>query len=154
MHRSLSMRLAPRRFSSMLISRRVPGKFRCEEASVSTAACINSSPYLHCVSHFQTNHHWVRPSKAQAPPTHVTTVTTRGICSSAPAWKGRRGGSSALLPRRSRPGRQKVPGEGKKKKPKEHGTLMSRIAADKKLDEAALKKLEEMRALSPEHQAK
>lgn len=85
---------------------------------------------------------------------HAQLVLARGISSTAPAQKGRRGGSSALMPKRSGPTRRKAPGMGKKKKPKVHGAPLSRVNLYKRLEEESKAKLEAMKAISPEDQAK
>ncbi|CBN74088.1 conserved unknown protein [Ectocarpus siliculosus] len=78
----------------------------------------------------------------------------RDISSTAPAWKGRRGGASALMPKRSGPVRRKIPGAGKKKKPKVHGAPMSRIHRDQRLEADGKAQMEAMKAISPEDRAK
>ncbi|CAN0312325.1 unnamed protein product [Ectocarpus sp. 12 AP-2014] len=76
--------------------------------------------------------------------TTVTMVSTRGIASSGPCCKGRKGGFSGLRPKpitRS----TKVPGAGKKKKPKVHGEPFSRIAKNRKDEERAKRQAERLK---------
>lgn len=84
---------------------------------------------------------------------HGQLVFARGISSTAPAQKGRRGGASALMPKRSGPARRKAPGMGKKKKPKVHGAPLSRVNKYKRLEQESKAKMEAMKAISPEDQA-
>lgn len=58
------------------------------------------------------------------------------------------------MPKRSGPTRRKAPGMGKKTKPKVHGAPLSRVNKYKRLEEESKAKLEAMKAISPEDQAK
>ncbi|CAN0044891.1 unnamed protein product [Ectocarpus sp. 12 AP-2014] len=75
----------------------------------------------------------------------LTTASTRGIASSGPCCKGRKGGFSGL--RRPKPITRstKVPGAGKKKKPKVHGEPFSRIAKNRKDEERAKRQAERLK---------
>ncbi|CAM9713144.1 unnamed protein product [Ectocarpus sp. 8 AP-2014] len=73
----------------------------------------------------------------------LTTASTRGIASSSPCCKGRKGGFSGLRPKPTRT--TKVPGAGKKKKPKVHGEPFSRIAKNRKDEERAKRQAERLK---------
>ncbi|CAM9284127.1 unnamed protein product [Ectocarpus sp. 4 AP-2014] len=73
----------------------------------------------------------------------LTTASTRGIASSGPCCKGRKGGFSGLRPKPLRS--TKVPGAGKKKKPKVHGEPFSRIAKNRKDEERAKRQAERLK---------
>lgn len=105
----------------------------------------------------QQGHHThllVPPYRRLSPSLYSRLAIARSISSTSPAWKGRRGGASALIPKRTRPFRKKVPGEGKKKKPKVHGAPMSNIYRERELEEEAKKKIEAMASIPPEEQAR
>lgn len=73
---------------------------------------------------------------------------SRGIVTvTAPVRKGRKGGSSALLPKTTRPALPKASGKGKKKKPKVHGAPLSRIIRDQQLDEKAKRYIERFKTI-------
>lgn len=75
-------------------------------------------------------------------------MLSRGIVAvTAPVWKGRKGGSSALLPKTVRPALPKAAGKGKKKKPKVHGAPLSRIIRDQQLEEKARRDLERFKTI-------
>lgn len=105
MHRVVGMRLRPLTYPSKLIS---GGAVR----SYGLLGEVASAPVLLTVPRNKP------PSISYGPKLGLTIA--RSISSTAFAQKGRRGGASALMPKRSRPMRSKVPGEGKKKKPKVH----------------------------------
>eukprot|EP00903_Cladosiphon_okamuranus_P021987 g20217.t1 len=58
------------------------------------------------------------------------------------------------MPKNSGRFRRKVPGAGKKKKPKVHGAPMSRIYRDQRLEEDAKAQMEAMKAIPPEERAR
>lgn len=111
MHRAVSMRLGtlPRR--QRLLLRSLPSHGSVGEMSASAVRLSTSRSLLS-----------PRPRLAVAGTSSTVRVllcpNTRGICSTAPVLKGRRGGASALMQKKSGPLRRKVPGAGKKKKPK------------------------------------
>ncbi|CAM9961263.1 unnamed protein product [Ectocarpus fasciculatus] len=72
-------------------------------------------------------------------------ASTRGIASSSPCCKGRNGGSSVLRPKPTRSS-TKMPGAGKKKKPKVHGAPFSRIAKNRRDDEKAKRQAERLKS--------
>lgn len=105
MHRVVGMRLKPLNFPSRNLSR---GAAR----SYGLLGEVASAPVLLTVSRYKP------PAIINGP--NLSLTIARSISSTAFAQKGRRGGASALMPKRSHPTRRKVPGEGKKKKPKVH----------------------------------
>lgn len=102
MHRAVSMRLGPLPCPTRALLRRPAGK--------------NSVGYASAPALLSTRCALQQPQQPLLPPSAA--VRAKGICSTAPAWKGRRGGASALMPKKSGRIRRKVPGAGKKKKPK------------------------------------
>ncbi|CAN0080774.1 unnamed protein product [Ectocarpus fasciculatus] len=144
MHRAVSMRLGPLPCPPRLLLRRL-----ASESSTPAALLSACRRPLH--------HHRPQPPHQRSSAVNVRPSArqqARDICSTAPAWKGRRGGASALMPKRSGPLRRKVPGAGKKKKPKVHGAPMSRIHRDQRLEEDGKAQMEAMKAISPEDRAR
>ena len=153
MHRAVNTKLFPSLYASrMLVRRRAsPNHF------IGEVGCVVGCRRLLQQQQNQLQHHLslsmpcggsLSSSLSRSP------VIARGICSTSSVWKGRRGGASALMPKRTRPIRRRVPGEGKKKKPKVHGAPMSRINRDRQLEEEAKIKLEAMAAIPPEMKAR
>lgn len=143
MHRALGMRLGPmscppRIMSSRLIGRGCVGDTSSASASLSTCQFQPRLVMSRCVPPTSPGHRRL----------------SRGISSTAPVWKGRRGGASALTPKRSGPVRRKAPGVGKKKKPKVHGAPMSKINTEKRLAAESKLKFEALKALPTEEQNK
>ena len=99
MHRAVSMRLGPLPCPTRVLLRRPAGR---------NGVVYASAPGLLST----------RCALQQPRPRPPSAVRAKGICSTAPAWKGRRGGASALMPKNSGRFRRKAPGAGKKKKPK------------------------------------
>lgn len=153
MHRAVGMRLSAIP-TARLLSRRVTFRYdggttstRYSDASPSsTQFQLMSSEYSNWSSCDRLNFSKRRPNGQR--------TNIRRISSTAPAWKGRRGGASALMPKRSFPVRRKVPGEGKKKKPKVHGAPMSKIRRLQRLDEESKQQFEAIKAISPEDHAR
>lgn len=110
LHRAVSMRLTPLPFRQRLLLRRLSDRRGVGEMPPSTLGLSTCRSPLH------------PPRLAVGGTSSAVRVllspTRRGICSTPPNWKGRRGGASALMPKSSGPPRRKVPGAGKKKKPK------------------------------------
>ncbi|CAM9164248.1 unnamed protein product, partial [Hapterophycus canaliculatus] len=144
MHRAVSMRLGPLPCPPRQVLRRIPGH-PCLGVTEAPSPVFTFRPLSH--------HPQPRPGLA-ALPVAVSASQARGICSTAPVWKGRRGGASALMPKKSGPFRRKTPGAGKKKKPKEHGAPMSRIHRDQRIEEDAAAKLAALKAIPAEDRAR
>ncbi|CAM9573603.1 unnamed protein product [Laminaria digitata] len=144
MHRAVSMRLAPLPCPPRLLWRRLTGHRHLNETPAVPPAVLLS---------MSSSRSRLMPSTGGVS-RHGQLVLGRGISSTAPAQKGRRGGASALMPKRSGPTRRKAPGMGKKTKPKVHGAPLSRVNKYKRLEEESKAKLEAMKAISPDDQAK
>ncbi|CAM9188715.1 unnamed protein product [Ectocarpus sp. 4 AP-2014] len=142
MHRAVSMRLGPLPCPPRLLLRRL-----ASEASM-------PAPLLLSACRRPLHHQQPLPRSGAVNASPPTRQQARDICSTTPAWKGRRGGASALMPKRSGPVRRKIPGAGKKKKPKVHGAPMSRIHRDQRLEADGKAQMEAMKAISPEDRAK
>lgn len=160
MYRALTTKLVPLSYISRLSVPSRASSNRPIDGFANIAGCrpLQLQQQLQKQQHsHQQRHHThllVPPYGRLSPCLSDRLAIARGICSTSPAWKGRRGGASALISKRTRPFRKKAPGDGKKKKPKVHGAPMSNIYRERELEERAKKKIEAMASIPPEEQAR